>query len=151
MSRAKKSATRKVVINACFGGFGLSPEALLLLWERGVKEIGTPVEGYWGDRPGWEADRNHDLDKWRRHLRNPDERSMLITVFSPDEKFVLYGGRDSLPRDHVELVKVVKELGKKANGACASLRIVTIPADVEWEIKEYDGSEHIAETHRTWS
>ena len=49
------------------------------------------------------------------------------------------------------LVEVVKELGEAANGEYASLKVVEIPDDVEWEISEYDGAEWIAECHRTWS
>jgi hypothetical protein len=28
--------------------------------------------------------------------------------------------------------------------------VVTIPDGVDWYIEEYDGSEHVAECHRTW-
>jgi hypothetical protein len=49
------------------------------------------------------------------------------------------------------LVQVVEELGKEANGNYAKLEIIEIPDDVDWEIDEYDGMEHIAEKHRTWS
>jgi len=28
--------------------------------------------------------------------------------------------------------------------------VLEIPDDVEFTIEDYDGSEHIAETHRTW-
>jgi hypothetical protein len=31
------------------------------------------------------------------------------------------------------------------------LKIVEVPADVEWVIDVYDGNEHVAEAHRTWS
>ncbi len=48
------------------------------------------------------------------------------------------------------LVAVVEILGEKANGECAELAIIEIPNDVKWHIHEYDGSEHIAEDHRTW-
>ena len=48
------------------------------------------------------------------------------------------------------LIKVIEELGKKADGQFARLEIVEIPDDVEWKIEEYDGSEWIAEKHRTW-
>jgi len=44
----------------------------------------------------------------------------------------------------------VEELGEKANGQCADLKIVEIPDDVEYEIEEYDGVEWVAENHRTW-
>jgi hypothetical protein len=48
------------------------------------------------------------------------------------------------------LIEVIEELGDAANGDCAELAIVEIPDDVEWEISEYDGREHVAEKHRTW-
>jgi hypothetical protein len=48
-------------------------------------------------------------------------------------------------------VQVVEELGDEANGRCSELSVVEIPDGVQWEIVEYDGLEHIAEQHRTWS
>jgi hypothetical protein len=45
----------------------------------------------------------------------------------------------------------VEELGEAANGSYARLKVVEIPDDVEWTIKEYDGDEWIAEKHRTWN
>lgn len=56
-----------------------------------------------------------------------------------------------LPRDDTDLVRVVREMGEKANGSCADLKIVQIPADVEWTIDEYDGNEWVAEKHRVWN
>ena len=64
----------------------------------------------------------------------------------PDKDFY---NRD-IPRDDPALVQVVEELGAKADGSCASLKVVEIPDDVEWEIAEYDGREWVAEKHRTW-
>jgi hypothetical protein len=48
------------------------------------------------------------------------------------------------------LVQIVRELGAEADSKFANLKIVEIPADVEWEIGEYDGREWVAEKHRTW-
>jgi hypothetical protein len=58
--------------------------------------------------------------------------------------------RWELRRDDPYLVQVVLELGEAANAKYARLKVVTIPDDVEWQIAEYDGSEWVAETHRTW-
>jgi len=33
----------------------------------------------------------------------------------------------------------------------ADLKIVEIPDGTNYEIDEYDGNEHVAEVHRTWS
>lgn len=55
-----------------------------------------------------------------------------------------------IERDDKDLIKVVKTLGEEADGGFARLKIIKIPADIEWIIKEYDGIEWIAEKHRTW-
>lgn len=56
----------------------------------------------------------------------------------------------SIARDDPYLVKIVREMGEAADGSYAKLKIVEIPADVEWTLEEYDGIEWIAEVHRTW-
>lgn len=56
-----------------------------------------------------------------------------------------------IPRDDPYLVQVVKEMGTDANGTYASLKVVEIPGDIDWEICEQDGREWVAERHRTWS
>ena len=93
--------TRKVVINTCSGGFGLSDLAQVAVAER-------------------------------KRLKMKD--------------FSVY----ELARDDYDLVTVVEVLGRKANGQCARLKVIEIPADVEWTVQEYDGVEWIAEKHRTW-
>jgi hypothetical protein len=55
-----------------------------------------------------------------------------------------------IPRDDAYLVTTVKELGEDANGIYSDLKIVEVPADVDWYIDEYDGREWVAEKHRTW-
>lgn len=49
------------------------------------------------------------------------------------------------------LVQAVEELGNKAWGRYAELKVVEIPDGTNYEIKEYDGLEHVAEQHRTWN
>lgn len=149
----------KVVINKCYGGFGLSPEATLWLLERGYNGEGfkTPIDTYYP--PDKEKDPTHifsrtrALKDWHEYLKTkPEEtqarRSLFVTVFSPDEKFTLYA-RD-IPRNHPLLIECVETLGAKANGACADLDVVEIPDGIEWEISEYDGNESIEEKHRSW-
>jgi hypothetical protein len=59
--------------------------------------------------------------------------------------------QDDIPRDCSTLAHVVKLLGSKANTMYSTLKVVEIPADIEWNIHEYDGLEWVAEAHRTWS
>ena len=56
-----------------------------------------------------------------------------------------------IDRTDPDLIVAVETLGNKANGEYAELKIVEIPDNVEWEIAEYDGTEWVAEKHRTWS
>ncbi len=81
--------------------------------------------------------------------------------FSLSDKAIgLYAGLTNQVFDHVSvwdmerddpmLVRVVETLGEAANGDHARLKVVEIPADVKWEIGEYDGMEHVAEKHRVW-
>lgn len=56
-----------------------------------------------------------------------------------------------IPRDCPHLVVLLRELGSEAvQGSYSFLSIVEIPSDVEWQIEQYDGSEWVAEKHRTW-
>jgi len=111
---------KKIVINACHGGFGLSHEAMMRYAE--IKGINLVWEdGRWG-------------------------KLYYKDSVSDDNHF---SDRD-IPRDDPVLVQVVEELGHDADGFAANLKIVEIPDDVEWHIAEYDGSEHVAENHRTW-
>lgn len=56
-----------------------------------------------------------------------------------------------IKRDDPMLVQTVLRLGGAANTPYSKLKVVEIPDDVEWTICEYDGSEWVAEAHRTWS
>lgn len=116
----------KVVINSDFGCFSLS--------EAGIKRF--------GELNGWNIKRNIQL---KSHTVYAD-----YFYFIQDEKEVKIFA-DDIERNNPFLVQVVQELGKDANGECATLSIVEIPDDVKWEIKEYDGIEHVAGKHQTWS
>ena len=148
------SDTKEVVINVCFGGFSLSDEAYEKLIEWGV-----PVQKY--------VDQKRD-PKTRLYLDEPANEGEVIfdrelTPKGEDKFNDIYHefkGRSRMSqrywetwlddkRDHPLLIKAVKQLKNKANGACADLKIVKIPADIEYTIEEYDGNEHIAEVHQT--
>ena len=111
----------KVVINTCFGGFGLSEKA----WKRyaelaGFKLIKHP--GMFGDE--------------------------LYKDSVQEDNFLFHG---DLSRTDPILIQVVEELGADANDRFSDLKIVQIPDNIEWYICEYDGKESVHEQHRSWS
>lgn len=53
-------------------------------------------------------------------------------------------------RDDPILIQVVEQLKEKSSGSYSKLKIVEIPDDVEYEIRDYDGWESIHEVHRSW-
>ena len=58
---------------------------------------------------------------------------------------------DDKKRADPKLVRCVEQLGKKANGEYAELKIIEIPDDVSWYIFRHDvGPEVIHEKHRVW-
>jgi hypothetical protein len=117
----EKREKMKVVINSDYGGFNLSDEAT---------ELYAKYKGL----------------NLRKVEREPG--SVLGTDYYIGDEWFNYR---EIPRNDTDLVRVVSELGEKANGFCASLKLVDIPDDVEWFIEEYDGNEWVAEKHRTWS
>jgi len=93
----------KIVYNACYGGFGLSDEAMMRYCE--IKGI-------------------------------PEQ-----TIYDGD-----------IERTDPVLVQVVEELGEKANGDYAELRIAELFPGTLYRIDEYDGLEQVyAQDDYAWS
>jgi hypothetical protein len=158
----------KVVINACYGGFSLSPRAVKRLAELNGREcyfftfqrnpldfdirIPATVE---------ELELENDrIGMWSAFdIPNPNE--VIGKAFRGKDEFNERYKKHSLPNDggvernDPKLIQVIEELGAGhrtgASGPCADLRIVEIPDGTDYEIQEYDGLEHVAERHRTWS
>jgi hypothetical protein len=116
----------QIVINTDFGGFGLSDEAIEHYGK--LKKL--------------------NLVKVAREDKSTTFGSEFYKngVVSDENYFWDH----DIERSDPLLVETVLTLGEKANHWCSNLKIVTIPDDVDWEIHEYDGREHIAEKHRTW-
>lgn len=138
----------KVVINDCHGGFSLSYGGMLRYCELKGIEV-WPVESenwagswtYWKVPEGLRVGRDDDFHTW------PLEERQAYNQMYSEQTVCPY----KIERSDPVLVQVVEELGKEAGGRCASLKVVEIPDDVKWHIAEYDGSEWVAEDHRTWS
>ena len=137
---------KKIVINACHGGFGLSHKAMMRYFE--LKDIEVYPEEF-----------NSYYSIWTYYLLPPEERKVLPEGSDVVETLeasmqnsmdqVFYDWKIS--RDDPALIQAVEELGENSWSSYSELKVVEIPDDVEWEINEYDGLEWVAEKHRTWS
>ena len=120
----------KIVINRCWGGFGISDSAIeALLNRKGIAWEKTPSKYHLGNAEYWAKGFSgvpeYQLDTYEWWLLT-EKRS------DPD------------------LVAVVEQLGEKADGFSAELKIVDIPDGISWEIQDYDGMERVVEKHRSW-
>lgn len=114
----------KVVINTCYGGFDLSEVAM----RRYAELIG--IDLVVESESGYESFKHYYVGS------------------KSDENY--FNVRD-IGRADPLLVQVVEELGEACNTQVSELKIVDIPDNVAWHIADYDGLEHVAEDHRTWS
>ena len=157
----------KIVINMCYGGFGLSPRGLsrlaelqgrkcyfyeggllskphkLISLEQAEKSSSFFVSAY--DVPNIDEvcpsqEDFHKLSIEGRRASNEVWRAHTINQMRSYED-----------RSNPLLVQVVEELGSEvASSRMAELAVVEIPDGVEYEIDDYDGIETIHEKHRTW-
>ncbi len=112
---------KRIVINRSYDKFCISHQALIRLHELGQREA----------------------------LEEEDTGAYWPAAAGPREPSLNQYGK-LIPRDDAHLVRVVEELGEAANGHAATLRIVTIPEDVQWVITKTEGGELVSEVHRTW-
>lgn len=143
----------KIVINNCYGGFGLSHEGVLHYAKlAGITLYPEPSEHamllptYWRvpaeERTGILTSREwNEASNEARATSN--KRYKELTLYPAD-----------IARDDQNLVATVEQLGHAADGRCAALIVIEIPDEqppIKWSIEEYDGVEWVAEDHRTWS
>lgn len=126
----------KVVINTCYGGFGLSVKALRWLQAKKSSALTvTPEDEYFASKDTEDERANHA--KMCELLRSG---GCLVAFDSHDEKL----------RSHPDVVGVVEALGHAADQRTGKLAIVEIPDGMDYVIDEYDGVESIHEAHRSW-
>ena len=140
------SETRKVVINACHGGYGLSWEAMQRLAAR--KGL---VASYFPMSPDIHRKHFGETVDPMGHCIHRVIGPRVVHEWPERDDAAEFLSDDSFERDDPDVIAVVEEIGVEAASApLARLEIVEIPADVEWEIGEYDGYEWVQEKHRRW-
>lgn len=103
----------EILLNKCYGGYGLSNEAVRLYLIKKNIEFRLNPKCSTGHFKYYMIEGN---DQFSDH---------------------------NIPRTDPVIIQVVRDLGKKANGRCAELVITSIPDGCEYYIDEYDGMESI--------
>lgn len=119
---------QKIVINRCYGGFGISIACAEKMAALGSEQAKEELKEY-------EA------------TPKPEKQSIFAWFgYGYSEKFP-----NSYKRTDPHLIQAIEELGsKEASGSMSELHIVSIPDGISWEISDYDGMESIHETHSVW-
>ena len=112
---------KEIVINSCYGGYGLS----LLALKTYLEYQGLTYEV-------------------RRDDKYDEEFIYLLESDSP----FMY---EDIKRDDPNLIKVIKELGEESFGDFAHLKIVKVPSRLQYKIIDYDGYETVTEQFRTFN
>lgn len=151
----------KIVINKCYGGYGLSIPALMRLIELKSETVESfsPKKYYGGEnekyrkKDEWQERWNEDFSSRYKHLNGDWWANDNYTLVYNKKENLLYSDESRHKeemRTNPILVKVVEELGEKANGWGAELRVIDLPEGIEYEIDDYDGIETVRERHRSW-
>ena len=128
----------KIVYNNCFGGFSLSHEAIMRYAEiKGITlyslKTDYGVTDYFLCPP----------EEYYRIVQ--EEKSQILSIYTNRyaRSNAMHFSSHVIERTDPALAQVVQELGKAANGPCAKLEIVELPAGTRYRIDEYDGLETV--------
>ena len=141
-------STRKVVIGPNVCGFTMSEEALELY---GIL-AGIPL--YRFERLiTFKVSEFSEESSWyeTEFYTKPLIELCLLEPNSMDYEYRFTELEQNIKRDDPVLIKVVENLGYRANRDSRPVKIVEIPDDIEWYIGSGDdGSEWVSEMHRIW-
>lgn len=140
---------KKVILNKCYGGFGVSYKAYKLYTKKKglnlfIYELTHPK---FGEFVYVKRDTTYDIEH---------ETFVEFTTRDLGEKVNDLGDAhlniNTKYREDPTLVEVVEELGKDANDRYSELHIVEIPDDVaeDYVIDDYDGIETLHKRVQVW-
>lgn len=128
----------KVVINACYGGFGLSKEACQRYWDLKGEQVWIENDMEFSSLlfTIWLVSPKERIKKKNWNSMSQDERIAYNKAYSEQT----WNARKVERHDPI-LVQVVEELGDKASGEFSKLQVVEV--DGHYRINEYDGYESV--------
>lgn len=135
---------KKVILNKCFGGFGVSKEAYELYAKK--KEISlfrykpeNLIKGIY----------TYATDDNIYYFYFTKDFGDHAYISNEDfKKYFLNLGMNS--REDKTLIEVVEELDEKANDTSSDLKIVKIPDDLDYVIDDYYGFETLHQKVQEW-
>ena len=135
----------KVILNKCYGGFGLSPVATMMY----AKKKGVTLYPY-------NYDGIDDL-KFIKDINDCDSVDFFFTKNYGDKVYEYHidwttrwcPDKNEM-REDLDLIQIVEELGEKADGRFSKLKVVEIPDTLSYVIDYYDGIETLHEDVQTW-
>ena len=71
-----------------------------------------------------------------------------VTAHPDDDDFPIQ--QWLIPRNDPDLVSVVQQIPEDEGIVGTDLRVIEIPDDVDWQIDDWDGMEHIVDRKRIW-
>jgi hypothetical protein len=142
----------KIAINTCFGGFGLSDDAFVALMKRKGIDVYPDRQNSLSTR-FWKTpiDQQPPILRMESYQVKEQDKAIYHVAFEQAGAVYMHNYIGYEHRADPDLIAIIEEFGSTANGRFAELKVVEIPDGIDWEIQEYDGVEHIAETHQTWS
>lgn len=136
----------KIILNKCFGGFGLSAKAYKLYCEK------KGLECYFYKTVGLHTYKKIDFDnacKTSYFYCFTKDLGKTTTICSDDNaKYDLHLNKSL--REDKTLIEVVEELREEANSWASRLVIVEIPDNLNYVIDDYDGFETLHEKVQEW-
>ena len=117
----------QLVLNKCYGGFGLSHKAIVRYFELKNWEMKM---SYW------------DCESSAQVYIEEFDKSHIISYENEDGYFC----SSDIERTDSILIQVINELGEEVDDWSSRLMIVEIPDNVEYYISDYDGVESVMRT-----
>lgn len=131
-----------IVYNACYGGFGLSDDAIRRYAEIKGLTLYPETDSRFGSKTWWTVPPEARIGKVLADdafMSAPEADRIASNAFH--KASAIYD--HDIARDDPALVQVVEEMGQAAGGQFAKLELCDLPPGTRYRITEYDGFETV--------